>query len=99
METADAGDLIHQALAGLIHGIVDLHRADKRVHVPERWKVKDIAALNYSAPRKTISRSDRLRFLKTYLGTERLGETGKRFALKVLKKTEKMIKHNRKKSK
>ncbi len=76
--------------------IVDLHRVDIRKQVPVRWKVKDIAALNYSAPQGIVSRTDRLRFLKIYLGTDRLTATEKCFALKVLKKTEKMLKHNRK---
>lgn len=75
--------------------IVDLHRVDRRRRVPGRWKVKDIAALNYSAPAATITRTDRLRFLKCYLGFERLSGKQKVFARKVLKKTEKMIQHNR----
>ncbi|MEI6127474.1 MAG: lipopolysaccharide kinase InaA family protein [Pseudomonadota bacterium] len=75
--------------------IVDLHRAGKRARVPVRWKIKDIAALNYSAPRHSISLPDRLRFLKTYLGTDHLSGRERHFALKVLKKTKKMIKHNR----
>ncbi len=69
--------------------IVDLHRVQHRAAVPERWRVKDIAALNYSAPAGIISRTDRLRFLKTYLGTDRLTARDKRFALKILKKTRK----------
>ena len=76
--------------------IVDLHRIQHRPAVPERWLVKDIAALNYSAPAGIISRTDRLRFLKTYLGTDRLSGRDKRFALKVLKKTGKMVEHNKK---
>ena len=76
--------------------IVDLHRVQLRPAVPGRWRVKDIAALNYSAPAGIISRTDRLRFLKAYLGTERLSGRDKRFALKVLKKTQKMVKHNAK---
>ena len=74
--------------------LVDLHRVDKRGKVPERWKVKDIAALNYSAAQCSITRTDRLRFLKDYLGTDRLSGAEKLFSLKVLKKTEKMVKHN-----
>ncbi len=76
--------------------IVDLHRMQRRAAVPERWRVKDVAALNYAAPAGIISRTDRLRFLKAYLGTERLSGRDKRFALKILKKTEKMVEHNKK---
>lgn len=79
--------------------LADLHRVNKRGKVPERWKAKDVAALNYSAPWHRITRTDRLWFLKNYLGTNRLSGGEKLFALKVLKKTEKMVKHNEKKSK
>jgi hypothetical protein len=80
---------------GNLH-IVDLHRVQRRAAVPGRWQVKDIAALNYSAPAGIISRTDRLRFLKAYLGSERLSGRDKSFVLKVLKKTQKMVKHNAK---
>jgi serine/threonine protein kinase len=79
--------------------LVDLHRVDKRGKVPERWKVKDIAALNYSAIEISASRTERMRFLKTYLGFDRISGPQKSFALKIMKKTEKMIKHNRKECK
>ena len=74
--------------------IVDLHRVQRRAQVPERWQIKDIAALNYSAPR-TVSRTDRLRFLKAYLGSGHLTSGDKRFILKVLKKTQTMLEHNK----
>ncbi len=78
---------------------VDLHRVDRRRAVPERWRVKDVAALHYSAPEAVFSRTDRIRFLKAYLGVERLSRKDKQFALKVLKKSEKMVHHNRKRRK
>jgi hypothetical protein len=73
--------------------LVDLHRVQRRAAVPERWRVKDIAALHYSAPTGIISRTDRLRFLKIYLGTARLSARDKSLAVKILKKTQKMVKH------
>ncbi len=75
--------------------VVDLHRVEKRKTVPQRWKVKDIAALNYSAPWNCISRTDRLWFFENYLGTQKLSAHDKLFILKVLKKTEKMVQHNK----
>jgi len=75
--------------------IVDLHRADKRNRVPERWIIKDLAALNYSAPTEHISGTDRLRFLRAYLGINKLTGQDKLFIRKILKKTTKMLKHNR----
>jgi len=74
--------------------ICDLHRVDKRENVGMRWQVKDIAALNYSAPEKFISVRDRIRFLKQYLGKTRLDCEARVWIGKVIKKTEKMKRHN-----
>jgi hypothetical protein len=73
--------------------VIDLNRADRRKKVGQRWIVKDIAALNYSAPEAIFSRSDRLRFLKVYLGVDRLDAYGRRLAVKVLRKTQKIARH------
>lgn len=75
--------------------LVDLHRVDRRRVVPRRWMVKDIAALNFSALDLKITQTDRLFFLKTYLCCERLSAQNRVFARKVLKKTQKMVQHNR----
>ena len=72
----------------------DLHRVDYRKKVPLRWKVKDLAALNYSADRNSITRTDRLRFIKYYLGEQKLTDQLKSVIKKVLKKTDKMCSHN-----
>jgi hypothetical protein len=75
--------------------IVDLHRVDIRKKVPERWIIKDLAALNYSAKSKNITRTDKLRFIKYYLSTGKISEQDKLFILKIIKKTNRMIKHAR----
>lgn len=46
--------------------IADLHRARRKRNPSWRWYVKDLAALNYSAPAGVFSRTDRLRFLRAY---------------------------------
>jgi heptose I phosphotransferase len=46
--------------------ILDLGRVRWRRHLSERWIVKDLAQLDYSAAR--LTGSDRLRFLMAYLG-------------------------------
>lgn len=46
--------------------LVDLHRAQIRSSVPERWLVKDIGALYYSALYAGFTRRDFWRFLKDY---------------------------------
>ena len=74
--------------------ICDLHRVDKREKTGMRWRVKDLAALNYSAPEKFISARDRIRFLKQYLGKTRLDREARLWIGKVVKKTGKMKRHN-----
>jgi hypothetical protein len=73
--------------------VIDLNRADRRKRVGRRWVVKDLAALNYSAPESVFSRADRMRFLKAYLGTERLDRPGRRLAAGILKKTRTIARH------
>lgn len=46
--------------------IIDLHRAQIRPLVPERWLVKDLAGLYFSSMSLPISLRDRLRFLRFY---------------------------------
>lgn len=72
----------------------DLHRVDYRKKVRLRWKVKDLAALNYSADRNSITRTDRLRFIKYYLGEQKLTGNIKSLIKKVLKKTDKICSHD-----
>jgi len=73
--------------------IVDLHRVTRERKNRTRWRIKDLAALNYSAPAHTVSRTDRLRFLKQY--SPRLA--GNRSFIKaIVKKTQKIRNHNEK---
>lgn len=46
--------------------LVDLHRAQMREQVPERWLVKDLASILFSATGLGVSLSDRCRFLQYY---------------------------------
>jgi heptose I phosphotransferase len=46
--------------------LIDLHRAQLRQRTPERWRVKDLGALYFSAMDIGLTRRDRLRFLKIY---------------------------------
>jgi hypothetical protein len=76
--------------------LIDLARVFKMGWRKERWIVKDLGALNYSAPGKIISRTDRLRFLKIYLGTRKLSQAQKRLVKKILDKTQRITRHDRK---
>lgn len=46
--------------------VIDLHRAQLRKQVPERWKIKDLAALYFSSLDAGLTRRDWFRFMKHY---------------------------------
>lgn len=50
--------------------LVDLHRAQMRAQVPERWQVKDLGGLLFSCLNLGFSRRDYLRFLQIYFATD-----------------------------
>jgi heptose I phosphotransferase len=46
--------------------LIDLHRAQTRSRVPQRWLVKDLGGLLFSAFGKALTRRDLLRFMAVY---------------------------------
>jgi heptose I phosphotransferase len=46
--------------------VIDLHRAQTRAKITQRWRNKDLAALYFSALDIGLTRRDKLRFLKGY---------------------------------
>jgi len=74
--------------------MIDLARVFKMNWRKERWIVKDLGALNYSSPQKTISYTDRMRFFKVYLGVKKLGKPEKKFLRKILKKSRRIARHD-----
>jgi len=46
--------------------LIDLHRSQIRKKVPERWLIKDLAALYYSAMHIGLTKRDFLRFIRDY---------------------------------
>lgn len=48
--------------------LIDLHRVQIRPKTPRRWQLKDVAALHFSSHDAGLSRTDRLRFIKSYTG-------------------------------
>jgi heptose I phosphotransferase len=48
--------------------LIDLHRVQQRNVVPRRWRVKDLAALYYSALDIGLTRRDLFRFVRWYDG-------------------------------
>ena len=76
--------------------LIDLARAFKPVLMHRRFLIKDIAQIHYSAPAAHFSRSDRLRFYFAYTARNRLTRRDKPLIRKVLAKTNRMAKHDRK---
>ena len=76
--------------------VLDLHRVDIRNKVGRRWIVKDLAAINYSSLELPVHTTDRLRFLKHYLGKDRLEKGDLPMIRQVLKKTRRIARHSKK---
>lgn len=66
--------------------LIDLHRAQIRSSVPERWLVKDLGGLLFSAFDKPLTRRDLLRFVRVYRpgGLRHALTADRRFWLKVI---------------
>ena len=79
--------------------LIDLARIFKPTLLSERFRIKDIAQLYYSAPQRHFSGTDRLRFFLRYAEQDKLTPNDKAFIRKVINKAYKMaahdIKHNR----
>jgi heptosyltransferase-2 len=76
--------------------LIDLARTFKPLLLMERFRVKDIAQLHYSAPAKNFSATDRLRFYLRYSKKTKLANTDKSFIKKVVEKSLRMAKHDKK---
>ena len=76
--------------------LIDLQRVFKPVLFKERFRVKDIAQLYYSAPAQYFSRADRLRFYLRYTGGGKLKIADKRFIQKVNSRARRIARHDAK---
>ena len=74
--------------------LIDLARAFKPNLFAERFRVKDIAQLYYSAPGRYFSKMDRLRFYRGYIGSDKLTWKDKRFVSKVKNKAKRIARHD-----
>ena len=74
--------------------LIDLQRVFRPRWRRTRWIVKDLAALNYSTPRSVASSADRLRWLQVYLGVPKLRERDRRFARRIMAKTNRIARHD-----
>lgn len=50
--------------------LIDLHRVQRRAEVPDRWLIKDLSALLFSAMDTGLQSTDYARFLSLYLGPD-----------------------------
>jgi hypothetical protein len=74
--------------------LIDLQRVGRARFFRRRWIVKDLAAMNYSATTDFTTAGDRLRFFFGYLGISRLTPASKRLIRAILRKTERIRKHD-----
>ncbi|MBN2455489.1 MAG: lipopolysaccharide heptosyltransferase II [Sedimentisphaerales bacterium] len=74
--------------------LIDLARAFKPIMLSERYRIKDIAQLYYSARRQYFSMTDRMRFYRILTGRKVLTGFDKRFIRKVITKASAMAKHD-----
>ncbi|MBE0535776.1 MAG: hypothetical protein IH624_08910 [Phycisphaerae bacterium] len=74
--------------------LIDLQRTFRPLVWEERFRVKDIAQLHYSAPGKIISRTDRLRFYLHYVDREALTAADRRFLRQVKNRAWRMADHD-----
>ncbi|MHC4064300.1 MAG: lipopolysaccharide kinase InaA family protein [Planctomycetota bacterium] len=73
--------------------LIDLTRVIKPRWRRGRWIVKELASLDYSTPPRAATTTDRLRFLKAYLGVRRLGRAERRLVRRVFGKTRRIARH------
>ena len=76
--------------------LIDLARVFKPLVFGQRFRIKDISQVHYSAPAKHFSNTDRLRFYLNYTGHKKLTSKDKVFIYKVINKAKRMARHNKK---
>lgn len=75
--------------------LIDLQRLLGRPggRLRRRWRVKDLAALRHSSNRPAVTRSDRLRFLLTYLDRRRVDPEVRDWVRRVERKARRLGRH------
>ena len=73
--------------------LIDLQRMRRPRRLRRRWIVKDLGQLNHSADRAKLSKTDRLRFIMTYLNVSPLNRSDKRFIGSILRKSARIARH------
>ncbi len=78
--------------------LIDLNRVFRPAFFSQRYRIKDLAQLYYSAPGKIFTKTDRLRFFLAYMQKDKLSKEDKIFIKKVKSKAQRMAKHDKKHS-
>jgi heptose I phosphotransferase len=78
--------------------LIDLARAFKPAMLDERYRVKDLAQLYYSADGRYFSKADRLRFYIAYSGKDSLTAQDKRQIRKIKRKIRQIARHDAKRN-
>lgn len=73
--------------------LIDLQRVVRPRVFRRRWLIKDLAAVNYSAPSSVVSRTDRLRWYRAYADRSRLSPSDKVLLRSVEAKTRRIARH------
>jgi hypothetical protein len=76
--------------------LIDLARTFKPLLFSQRYRVKDIAQLYYSAPGEYFSKTDRMRFYHYMTSCNKLQKRDKIFIKKVIDKAKHIAEHDRK---
>ena len=77
--------------------MIDLQRVHKRPNLSRRWRIKDLAQINYSAPWPLISLTDRWRFWRAYTGQEICPSHDRSWCRAIIRRYRKMERHDAKK--
>lgn len=80
---------------GCLH-LIDLSRVFRPAVLSERFRLKDLAQLYYSAPGKFFTGTDRLRFFLAYTGRKKLNNKHKILIRRILKRVAGMARHDKK---
>jgi len=74
--------------------LIDLARCFKPALLSERYRIKDIAQLYYSAPGSVFTNTDRMRFYKAIAGAKKITQSDKSFINKVIRKAHRIARHD-----
>ncbi|MGA2916871.1 MAG: lipopolysaccharide kinase InaA family protein [Sedimentisphaerales bacterium] len=76
--------------------LIDLNRVFKPLFFSQKYLIKDLTQLYYSAPGKIFSKTDRFRFFLTYMQKNKLSIKDKFIIKKIKSKAQRMAKHDKK---